>query len=242
MTKREASRWARTNGPRRSCRDCRGYFNVRYGTMIEHSNLPHRTWFVRHFLMSTSLKGVSSTKLHRDLGVTQKTAWMLTQKIRTGGLEANTGCKLSGTSEVDESYIGRLEKNKHRDKKLRASPGTAGKFAVVGIRNRRTRQVYAEAVADVTRGTLQNFVRRYAEPGPMVHSDEAPSYAGMPEFHRASVAHSGGEHVRDATANGGNTTCRRRDAYTGRNQPSRLSRGSVQTSPRIPAWSRRGWR
>ena len=63
-------------------------------------------------------------KLHRDLGVTQKTAWMMAHKIRTGWLEANTGRKLSGVLEADETYMGGLEKNKHWDEKLRASCGT----------------------------------------------------------------------------------------------------------------------
>ncbi len=177
------------------CRDCKSYFSVRTGTAMAHSNLPIRTWVLAIYLMSTSLKGVSSMKLARDLGVTQKTACMLAHKIRTGWLEANTGKKLSGVLEADETYIGGLEKNKHWDKKLRRGRGSVGKIAVVGIRSRHNRQVYAQVIDDTQRRTLQAFVRRHAEPGSTLYTDEAPSYEGMPEFKHASVAHSHGQYV-----------------------------------------------
>ena len=63
------------------CADCRRYFSVKTGTVMQSSKLTLRKWLVGIYLMSTSLKGVSSTKLHRDLGITQKTAWMMAQKI-----------------------------------------------------------------------------------------------------------------------------------------------------------------
>ena len=109
------------------CRDCKRYFNVRYDTVMEHTNLPYRTGAIASYCMATSLKGVASMKLARDLGVTQKTAWMLAHKIREGWLEATDDKKLSGVLEVDETYIGGLEKNKHWDKKLRLGrPATRG--------------------------------------------------------------------------------------------------------------------
>ena len=66
------------------CSPCRRYFSVKTGTMMQSSKLPIRTWIIVMYLMSTSLKGVASMKLHRDLGITQKTAWMMAQKIREG--------------------------------------------------------------------------------------------------------------------------------------------------------------
>ena len=162
------------------CRDCKRYFSLRTDTVLAHSNLPIRKWVIAMYFMSTSIKGVSSAHLARVLRVRHATAWMLAHKIREGFTEFNSGRKLSGTLEVDETYIGGLEKNKHSDKRLRAGRGSVGKAIVVGILDRRTRQVYAEVVPDTRTVTLQRFVRRHAKAGSTLYSDEAPAYDGMP--------------------------------------------------------------
>ncbi len=86
------------------CKDCRSYFSVKVGTVMESSKLPLRTWEWAIYLMSTNLKGVSSMKLHRELGIRQATAWMMAQKIPEGWLGGND--QLSDTVEVDETNIG----------------------------------------------------------------------------------------------------------------------------------------
>ena len=73
------------------CGDCRKYYSVKTGTVMQSSNLPLRKWVIGIYLMSTSLMGVSSMKLRRDLGTTQKTAWMMAHKIRKGWLDGTTG-------------------------------------------------------------------------------------------------------------------------------------------------------
>ena len=124
------------------CSDCRKYFSIRTGTPMQSSRLPLRKWVMAMYLMTTNLKGVSSMKLHRDLDITQKTAWYLGQRIRQSWDAA--GLPMAGPVEVDETYVGGAEKNRHESQKHGTS-GVAGKAAVVGIRDRSTNQIAAPA-------------------------------------------------------------------------------------------------
>ena len=179
------------------CKTCRKDFSVKTNTLMHGSKLSLGTWAIAYFLFSTNLKGVSSMKLRRDIGVTQKTAWHLAHRIRetlndSGELDANL---FTGPVEADETYIGGLEKNKHRSRKLQAGRGTVGKTAVVGVRDRTTGRV-ATAVAEHTdRPTLQSFVRSHTEAVATVYTDEARAYVGIAREHQA-VKHGAGEYVR----------------------------------------------
>ena len=183
------------------CPDCKQRFSVRTGTILEESRLPLRKWAIAIYLHLTSLKGVSSMKLHRDINVTQKTAWFMLQRIRKAWASEDIS-PFTGPIEVDETYMGGKERNKHKGKKLKAGRGTVGKIAVVGAKDRKTNKVRAKVTKKTDAKTLQKFVADNAAEGATVYTDDAKAYKGMP-FDHASVRHSVGEYVYGMAVNGG---------------------------------------
>ena len=185
-----------TAHPRMShrCRDCRKFFSVKTGTVMQNSKLGYQVWAIAIYLVNTGLKGQSSMKLHRDLGVTQRTAWHLAHRIRETWASQHDATSFEGPVEVDEAYMGGKEGNKHASKKLKVGGGTGGKTAVVGVKDRATKQVAAKVIDSVDTPTLRGFVDSKVNADTPVYTDGSTAYRGR-ENHEA-VKHSVGEYVR----------------------------------------------
>lgn len=185
------------------CRDCsngksRTMFTLRMGTVMEGTKMPYRVWAIGLYLFTTNLKGISSMKLHRELGIGQKAAWFMLHRLRKA-VESGHGMFV-GPVEADETYIGGKRKNmSNKTRKAIADAGigrgSAGKVAVAGVKDRETKQVRAQVVEHIDKQTLQGFVVANTTADAQVYTDDASAYEGMPRTHD-TVKHSVSEYVR----------------------------------------------
>ena len=174
------------------CYDCKRFYSLKTGTVMQGSKLGYQKWVIAMYVMTTNLKGVSSTKLARDLDVTQKSAWHMVHRIRESF--ADKSDVFGGPAEVDETFIGGKDRNRH-EWKVEEGRGPKGKTAVVGIKDRESGKVAAEVVETADKETLQGFVEVNTEVDATVYTDEAAAYSGIARNHEA-VKHSVKEFVR----------------------------------------------
>jgi len=173
------------------CKSCRKRFSIKMGTILEDSKLGLDKWLVAIWLLTNAKNGISSWELHRSIGVTQKTAWFMLQRIRMAFHVGSFDKKLAGIVEVDETYIGGKARNMHKDKREERikGRGPTGKVVVMGLLERKG-EVRTKVVRDIKRKTLQDHIQEHVERGSEVHTDSLASYEGLdPDYVHNVINH-----------------------------------------------------
>jgi len=185
-------------GNKYKCKHTGKYFNVRTNTVFDNTKIPLLKWFMALYVFSSHKKGISSHQLAKDIGVTQKSAWFLLHRLRYAfnhpAFKAITG---NNIIEIDETYMGGDEKNKHFKKKVKGNQGrsTKTKTPVLGIKERNG-NIIATVVEDTKGSTIQPIIKEHIESGSVISTDEWLGYNGLnKDFAHIRVNHSAKEYV-----------------------------------------------
>jgi transposase-like protein len=176
------------------CGDCRKRFSIKVGTIFEDTKIELRKWMMAVWLITSHKKGIASTQLAKDIGVTQKTAWFMLHRLRHAARTQSFNKPLDGEVEIDETYVGGKAANRHK-KDPKNGPGTAGKTAVIGALQRGGKAV-AVVIDRTDTATLDGFAHAVVSPQATVSTDEHSGYRHLGRtFSHGVVRHSSGEYV-----------------------------------------------
>lgn len=179
------------------CRDCKRYFSVRTGTVLEESRLPLRHWVYAFHKACSSKKGISALQVSRERGITHKSALYLMHRVRLA-MQDDDDSPLTGTIEADETFVG--GKPRHKKTKQQAARERAGRKAIVFAMVERGGRVRARHIERIHGGNLKAELRRNVDRGARIMTDEAMHYRGLGSHFKAgheTVNHSAGEYARD---------------------------------------------
>lgn len=179
------------------CSDCRKPFSVTKGTIFENSPIPLQKWFAAIWLITSHKKGISSLQLHRDIGLTQKTAWFMLQRIRFAVRTKTFNQPLKNHVEADDCFIGGKNKNRHSNKKVKKAQGRSlkDKTPVLGLVERNGR-VVAMRINDTSKKTIHPIILQNVCPTAKLSTDEWWGYRGLAStYSHGIVKHRNGEYV-----------------------------------------------
>jgi transposase-like protein len=180
------------------CRDCRKPFRVTVNTIFEKSHIPLRVWLQAIFLIASSKKGMSSNQLHRSLGISLKSAWFMSHRIReamrSGEFLLQFGQE-GGIVEADETYIGHDKTIKGKYEKR--GRGYHHKNKVLSLVDRNSGQARSFVVDNVRTSTIIPILRENIAREARLMTDDHPLYKGMARYVSAHgiVKHAAGEYV-----------------------------------------------
>lgn len=179
------------------CNACKFDFTIRTGTIFGRSHIPLHKWVYAMYLLVTARKGISSMQLAKEIGVTQKSAWFMLQRLREACGSGDDIDKLRGVVEIDECFVGGKEANKHERKKLHAGRGAVGKTAVLGMRERGGRTT-AKVITDRSVQSIHGQIFQNTELGTTLYTDDHIVFANLDGlfYSHDTVNHAVGEYAR----------------------------------------------
>lgn len=179
------------------CGACRKRFSIKVGTIFEDSKLPLRKWFMTIWLITSHKKGIASTQLAKDIGVTQKSAWFMLHRLRHAAQTRSFQRPLQGEVESDETFIGGKEKNKHRSQRTGGKQGGKGKAVVMGVLERGG-ELRTTHMPNLQVRNVQGVIRANVKAGSNIMTDEHTSFVGLSrDYHHHTVNHSAGQYVKN---------------------------------------------
>lgn len=169
------------NGRVHKCAKCRKQFSIKVGTIFEDSKIPLKKWFMAIYLLTCHKKGISSLQLSRDLGITQKTAWFMLQRLRYAMKNPEFAKPLDGIVEIDETYVGGLQKYKHKNKRNNYARGAfVDKIPVLGMQQR-DGELRLVQYSKTNRANIKPILDTHIAPTADIYTDESPIYKFLPQ-------------------------------------------------------------